>query len=265
MEFKLIDLDFRKAVFNRYSIDKLNEYLSKGANINSQSTNGETALFTLIRVNKENDINIIKYLLDKSINPYIKNYSGLDIFDFINYNIKSTDHIYNKFNSDNCKNNLDILNFKKNLIYDQVQSNIYFLQNQAIDIDNFSIKELLERPIPNTINKKDILNCELRKAIFNNFTLDRINILINKGVNINCLTSIGTTFLYNVHNVQVVELLYKNGINPIIIDNRGKIALDIFKLEIDILNKYIESNSETLENILRLEKLKEIIYFIENN
>jgi hypothetical protein len=117
---------------------------------------------------------------------------------------------------------------------------------------------------PDTIKKKEILNCQLLKAIFNNFTFNRIDILINKGVNINCITSIGTSYLYNVHNVQVVELLYKHGIDPTIIDNRGKTALEIFKLEVEILDKYIESKTENLENILRLEELKKIIDFIEN-
>jgi hypothetical protein len=252
-------------IFNRYSIDKLNEMISNGSNVNSQCTNGETVLFTLIRINKENDINIIKFLLEKNINPYIKNYSGIDIFNFIDNNIKSIEYIYNKNNSDNCKYNLEILNFKKNLIYEHVKSNIYFLQDQAMDIDNYNIKELLDMSKPDTINKKEILNCQLRKAIFNNFTLNRIDILIKKGVNINCLTSIGTSYLYNVHNVQIVELLYTHGIDPSIIDNRGKTALEIFKLELEILDKYIESNTENLENILRLEKLKKIIHFIENN
>ena len=265
MEVKLKDLDFRKAVFNRYSIEKLNEMLSNGANVNSQCTNGETALFTLIRINKENDINIIKFLLNKGINPYIKNYSGIDIFNFNDTNIKSIEYIYNKYNSDNSKSNLDILNFKKNLIYEYIKSNNYFLQDQAINIENSNIKELLERSNPDTNNKKEILNCELRKAIFNNFTFERINILINKGVNINSLTSIGTSYLYNVHNVEVVELLYKHGIDPTIVDNRGKTALEIFKLEIEILDKYIETNSETLENIIRFEELKKIVNFIENN
>lgn len=265
MELKLKDLDFRKAVFNRYSVDKLNEMISNGSNVNSQCTNGETALFTLIRVNKENDVDIIKFLLEKGINPYIKNYSGIDIFDFIDYNIKSIEYIYNKYNSDNCKYNLEILNFKKILIYEHIKSNIYFLQDQAMNIDNYNIKELLDIPKPDTNNKKEILNCQLRKAIFNNFTLNRIDILINKGVNINCLTSIGTSYLYNVHNVKVVELLYKHGIDATIVDNRGKTALEIFKLEIEILDKYIESNSENLENILRLEELKKIIDFIENH
>jgi len=265
MDLKLKDLNFRKGVFNRYSIDKLNEMISNGANVNSQCTNGETALFTLIRINKENDINIIKFLLEKEINPYIKNYSGIDIFNFIDHNIKSIEYIYNKNKSDNSKYNLEILILKKNIIYEYIKSNIYLLQDQAMNIDNCNIKELLEKPNPDTVNKKEILNCELRKAIFNNFTLNRIDILINKGVNINSLTSIGTSCLYNVHNVEVVELLYKHGIDPTIVDNRGKTALEIFKLEIDILNKYIESNSENLENILRLEELNKIINFIENN
>ncbi|EJN40741.1 putative ankyrin repeat- containing protein [Acanthamoeba polyphaga mimivirus] len=258
--------------------------LSHGVDINSVTDKGNTLLYIVSKVTRNNNsTETVKFLLENNADPNIPNNKGKTALMVASKYSNSTSNITTvKLLLDHGAN-INHIDKNNNTVLSKVVSN--FCGSQFITIKTLIKNGAIDQPIG--IDKLSILMVAVGYPYYSENTDDFIKLikLLLKHFDPNVQCSNGKTALHylcskqvrNFPYVDVINLLLKAGINPNIKDNQGRSALmfacdnsnllknkEIMRLlcRVCTINTIDNSGQSTLDYFLRKYKEKYVDIFM---